>query len=195
MWIMLIKKLPTVVSPPKLSLFYSYKHRPTEDEINRCLKAYIWAEYGGLRVTAHLEDKELRDKYIAIIKDTDKIRDGLFGYVPNEFKAVWIYYKNEKIKVYPHEYSILTPENLKSYMIKSHELMSDNYATEQIQNTKLCKGQRFVYDAALVDGCDDFQAIMVALGKDPLDIPPPIGWWRCKPKYAQVYCYEDEMTG
>ena len=196
MWIMLIKKLPTEISPLKLSLFYSYKLKPTEQEIERVLKAhdtegYVYNNF----IKSHYIDEQAK-KTFKRIERMDKIPD-LFGwgYVPNELRAVWINYKNEKIKVYPHEYSIITPENLKLYMTNSHELVPDNYGTEQLKNISLTKGQRFIYDAALIDGCDEYQAMMVALGKDPSEIPPPIGWWRCKQEYAKIYCFDEEMTG
>lgn len=49
--------------------------------------------------------------------------------------------------------------------------------------------RRTFYDAALVDGADHNQAIMVAMGFniDDMDFPP-IGWYRALPHITDVFC-------
>ncbi len=195
MWIMLTKKLPTEVSPPKLSLFYSYSHTITEEEKIRCLKSYFSGWEMNINVLQMIEGEESRKKAIKKLKEMNSIPDGLFGSAPNDFNAVWINYKHKSIKVFPHEYSVMNKENLKEYMTESHELVVDDYTEELVRNRFTEKGNRKIFEAALLDGCDEFEAMMVAIGKDPSEVPPPIGWWKCKEAYARIFCHGSEMVG
>ncbi len=47
-----------------------------------------------------------------------------------------------------------------------------------------------------MDGCNDSQARMVALGIDvtvPDPLIPPVGWYKCRREFAEVFCHEEEM--
>lgn len=159
MWIMLIKKLPTVVSPPKMSIHWSLP----------------WP------------------------MDAKPQKELLWGMEPDYANARKIYYKNENIRVFPHEFTEIKTGKLMEYINQGgFELIPGSAPEEELIKRSLKKGQRLIYDAALVDGCTPAQAMMVALGKDPtLEDPelPAIGWYRCVEQYARCFCYEDEMKG
>ena len=44
-----------------------------------------------------------------------------------------------------------------------------------------------------IDGCTNFQALLVTTGQDVDGSPAPIGWFRIKPEYGSIYCSEYEL--
>ena len=53
------------------------------------------------------------------------------------------------------------------------------------------------YEEALVDGCNEEQAYMVAMGVKITDAEleiPPLGWYRAKREYMEYFCRDHEMT-
>ena len=55
------------------------------------------------------------------------------------------------------------------------------------------KEERFIYDAALLDGCNQAQALRVMKGLDPdISYVPPLGWYRAKRTIADHFCREGE---
>lgn len=187
MWIMLIKKLPTVVSPPKLSIFW----------------AQPWAG----------ELKKLSKKEQQLMDDFDDVFP-CFGRTPDWDGAVGIYYKGEKIRVFPHEFSKMDRKKMHDYIfgiqgenIHTHELVvadvvsSAQKRLEEINDEAL----KPIRDAALLDGATPEMAFQIAMGVDVL-VPdggiedpdndcgfPPVGWYRCLPEYAMIYCYPWEL--
>lgn len=117
------------------------------------------------------------------------------GQDPDFVKARMIFFQNEKIRVFPHEFSLVKPENMRSYTIglpgedePSHTLRPGGLAEKDLI-VEIEQGEkRLVYDAALVDGATPSQAFRVAMGQEveSLDFPP-IGWYECRPDYVSVY--------
>ena len=192
MWIMLIKKLPTNPSPPKMSIFWSIP----------------WPDVKVIeRQRMQLTDPLKRQRSYCDIPKTLTVREekGLTGDIyfnyfgfqePQWNGARKINYKGEQIRVFPHEFSELTLENLKMYLEDSHELIPGTVAEEDIMDSVLRGNKRRIYDAALVDGCTEYEARLMAMGVDVADGHyeiPAIGWYRIRPEYGHVFCYEREM--
>lgn len=195
MWIMLIKKLPTVVSPPKLSIF--------------------WAEpWPGNLKAMHPRHKANRSGILShhpeMSVEEDEIYEETmspFGVDPEWDNAVKIFYKGSEIRVFPHEFSILSDERMRLYIFgdnngdPSHQLVMADVATpEQFAiNEILDEATKPIHDAALLDGASEAMATAVALGMD-VSLPdsqfPPVGWYRCRVEYAEIFCkpYEMEET-
>jgi hypothetical protein len=223
MWIIITKKLNTPVSPPKLSIFWS---TPYVDAAKAAKQAETWKRYntnapryhGGKRSRKQLSPDELELELEAdrawaefaaeedYFWSQDLNPSAPFpGKEHNETLARGIVYRGARIRVYKDEYNVLTLDRMKLYIFgvlggdHSHELMTDPTA---VADDILIKGvldgeTRPIYEAALVDGCNDAQAVAVALGQD-ITIPDaefvPLGWYKCLPHYAEIYCHDWEMV-
>lgn len=206
MWIMLIKKLPVKPSPPKLSIFWSVPW-PAEGEIG---------VHAGLCQICGQKPKKGRYKNATatcdcgtptlVTPDDNDIRDPTgFGREPNWVGARKIRYQGKDIRVFPHEFSKLKSENMRLYILgddesdgdtRSHELVPEGVAEQEMVKAILDGETRPIYDQALGDGCTTAQAMAVAMGID-ITLPdaefPPLGWYRCRPEYASAYCWDWEM--
>lgn len=173
-WIMLTTKLSTQVSPPKMSIHYSFP----------------WPEEKAFQSQKKRLDLKEEDE------DDTFFFDDLWGKEPNWKKARAIFYKGEKIRVFPHEFSVLKSENMASYANgNALELVEDESITKVLGGRTLkTRSQHEVYDAALVDGCNHWEAMMVAFGEEPTGDFPPVGWWRLREDYASIFCRTWEMT-
>lgn len=174
-WVMLTAKLPTSVSPPKMSVHW----------------AIPWPNMSYAAAQA----KRLGEDYDV---EADRFVDELcFGFEGNWARARAIFYRGEKLRIFPHEFSVLKPENMRLYVEEGAiELVEDDLVTRYLGDRSLkTRTQHEVYGAALVDGCDHWQAMMVALGEDPFGGGefPPVGWWRMTKAYADYFCYEEEQ--
>jgi len=196
-WIMLTKKLPTVVSPPKMSIFYATPWNYDVDRVKREWFLYKYSHRGQSFKSFERNDKfpslnemveELQEANITSV--IDPVRGGT---EPTESTAVRIFYRGEQIKVWGHEYNDMKVENWSEFYPQAYDLIPDTDVQTMYMDTRLTKGQRTVFDAALVDGCNDFQALLVATGQDIDGSPAPIGWFRIKPEYGLIYCTEDEL--
>jgi hypothetical protein len=185
MWIMLIKKLPTVVSPPKLSIFWAV---PWLADMHKLSK----------------REEQLQDEFDRSYK--------MFG-MPDWDNAVAIFYKGEKIRVFPHEFSKMTRGKMHEYIIgnegflTSHELVTADVITAAQKRLDEITDEALkpIRDAALLDGASPEMAMQIAMGVDVL-VPdegiedpdddcgfPPIGWYRCHEEYAKYFCNPSEM--
>jgi len=229
MWIMLIKKLPTKISPPKLSMFWSQPY-PDARVVKRQFETfYNQGRFDGdLPVSGKnfrkqnvsffhdedgniLSEELLQEKILSYMNSQlDVLYDNYFGFgaEDNWAKARKIVYNEETIRVFEREFSVLTHDKMSEYLGLtghggSHELVPDSVAEETLFEQILEGDLRDVFDAALMDGCTDEQAIGVALGLDvaleyhgdKLAEYPPLGWYRCKSEYAKMFCSEKEMEG
>ena len=177
MWIMLTTKLPTNPSPPKMSIFWSESWPNTE--YARRQKEQV--EKGVLRNFGE-------DCYFS-----DLVR---CGKEPRWDQARKIVYKDQQIRVVPHEFSELTTKKMKLYLDGSHELIPGNVAEQDIMDSLLRGSKKRVYEAALVEGCTKYEARLMALGVDISEGHyeiPAIGWYRIRPEYGLVFCSEKEL--
>lgn len=214
MWVMLIKKLPTNPSPPKMSIFWSTPWPKREWIMSQWRKHFV-GPFGLEKIPEGFEydDKGKRlpwdlfeQKILAFMElqgdfflDSN-LSGGIMGKDPNWAKARAILYKGEKIRIFPHEFSQLLQANMRLYINKSHELVADSVADSQVVQSLEDGDLKEIYDAALVDGCTHSMAIAVALGVDIVDVPqtslanfPPIGWYRMKKEFAEYFCDQREM--
>ena len=179
MWIMLIKKLPTAVSPPKMSLFWS------EPWINK--------EYSKKQEVRIKLDHMWRGGSGELYDDVDPF----CGKEPDWGNAVKIRYLGEHIRVFPHEFTVPSPKNLMGYVEESHELVADNVAEEEILHQVFRGGRKDVFEAALLDGCNKLQAKFMALGVDIMEEGgydvPPMGWYKIKREYGEPFCTENDL--
>jgi len=185
-WIMLTKKLPTVVSPPKLSLHYSV---PWEIDLQTIKKLWKTHCFHALSPKKKTIDEMLQD----LQSLDDVLPTSIFGGAePNEAKARGIFWVGEKIKVWPHEYSVIPPERWPDYYPDVYELIFDDELKDLFTVFPVGEDSR-VYEAALLDGCNDFQALLTAIGQDIDDSPTPVGWFRIKPEYGLMFASEREL--
>ena len=212
MWIMMIAKLPTDPSPPKLSIFWS----TSADNQTRILDQFNKFFAQDMRGTDFNRDARneklsaalLKTKKIAFMREQeDYFYDYAgFGKEDNWAKARWIVYNDAHIRVFAHEYSVLAPENLLQYVgivgnDASHVLVPSNAAMEKTVQDIKDGHLREIYDAALMDGCTHYQANAMALGLTitgsmATDVHLPVdGWYRIKSEYGLIYCTEDELEG
>ena len=188
MWIMLTKKLPTQVSPPMMSIFWSVPWPYLPDCVAKAKARH--------RKSASTEK---------IITNYDNHNGSPWGNEPDAKNARRIFYKSENIRVWPHEFSEMTPEKMKFYILdeQCHKLVKSDYVdiaddnkTKQASEEITDEITKLIYDAALLDGCNENQAKMVALGMD-ITIEdaefPAIGWYRIKAGYGLHFCTKDEL--
>ena len=198
-WIMLTEKLPTVVSPPKMSIFYA---TPWDYDIERVKRDWLKYRYEGTPSVENYRSfkreqmfpslnhmvKELQENKVDTVSD---LWSGVSS--PTESSAMKIMYKGEQIKVWGHEYNDMKVENWNEFYPQAYDLIPDTDVQSMYMDIKLTKGQRAIFDAALVDGCTNFQALLVTTGQDIDGSPAPIGWFRIKPEYGLIYCTEYEL--
>jgi len=173
-WIMLRCKLPINPSPPKMSIHWSQ----------------LWPDMAIFqRTMQHNEDLRRLCGWGKFDRDDDLFYD-LYGVVPNFGKARKIIYRGSQIRVFSHECTFIS--DFKKFA-KAYDLIAGDTAGEMLMDRHLTKGQRFIFDAALMDGCDEYQAMLVVMGKEVNDVPAPIGWFRLKESYANYFCYAEEQ--
>ena len=211
MWIMITKKLPTLHSPPKLSIFWSTPW-PSDNYSDSQVKFYL----------DQLVDKDAdfdldeNGKKLTKIQIVDKAKAlmalepyliGIGGFEHNYLSARAIYYKDDTIRVFTDEFIVLTQENMGLYIGMtgedgSHELVSSTVAETTVQRSIFEGALKEVYDTARLDGCTDEQAYAMALGIDvsekiqggKLASYPAVGWYRPKKEYAEVFCHPHEIV-
>lgn len=200
MWIMIIKELPTIISPPKLSIFWSTPSL-LEEKVLKQFNQYIEIDknfyYDGQGNM--LDNKSLKQKIIAYMKTQNLFFYDNFGKVPNEALVRSIQYKDKNIRVYGHEYSILKHDEMALYIgifdpnVASHDLIPETVLDTVLFNNVLNGIMKDYYEAALLDGCSHEMAIAVTFGVDinntytGLVSFPPIGWYRCREKFVKLF--------
>ncbi|GAH50130.1 unnamed protein product [marine sediment metagenome] len=145
MWILLTKKLPTKPSPPKLSIFWSIPW-PNEAIVKQ------EREWVGKARSVFSEDSWF-------IADAKRNADEWEG-------ARQIRYKSKELRVFPHEFNPTTTDRMEIYINEgAHMLVPESPAEEAVIQRTLKKGEREIYEAAIVDGATEAQAVATALGK------------------------------
>jgi hypothetical protein len=198
MWILLTIKPPTRPSPPKLSIFWAVpwpmmERKKTQtldfdDDLDDDEKGLMFWPSGGdsnISINGHIQPA------------------GAYTRDPDYMGAVKISYAGHDIRVFPHEFSKLDAQRMHYYVfgmpgenIPSHDYIPSNVAGEKLQQEVLSGDLRPLYDYALIEGCTPAQAFVVAMGGDVTDEEiefEPVGWYKCKPKFAEVFCHSWEM--
>lgn len=177
MWIMLIDKLPTNPSPPKLSIFWSI---PWPN------KAFVKDIREGVTKTPMSLEKNWYDEQD--LRDADEWEG-----------ARQIRYRSKELRVFPREFNPVKTESMELYINeRAHTLVSESPAEETVIQRTLKKGERQIYEAAIIDGATEAQAVATALRQDITTSNwkfPPIGWYRPDPRMAAYFCHPWEMKG
>jgi len=200
MWIMLRRKPPTRPSPPKLSFHWSEpwldgRHSDADLAVKKLLNHVESTDPDGRLGGA--EYRELMRKHKVQVNT---------GYSPanNAFLDFWgqlcpdwsearaIIFMGEQIRVFPHEYEL--NHSMKEY-IEAGALIFHEYPEVTHALDVLSPAKKMIFEQALLDGCNEMQAQLVSMGKDPfLAEFPPTGWYEMHPEYASAFCRPYEMT-
>jgi len=132
MWILLIEKLPTKPSPPKLSIFL-------------CLP---WPDEGYVKKVKGRAKRGLLAPERLIMEDLIDIEqwEG----------ARKIRYKDETIRVFPHEFNPVETKFIEDMVDGgAHTIVPESPAEEDVIDKTLRKGQREIYEAAIIDGATE----------------------------------------
>lgn len=234
MWIMLIKKLPVNPSPPKLSIHWSTPWidmkfvRPQletwlqEEDFPDAPKQFkgkaegymkllqLWASEHGLDEQFFVDENGklldtdfIQEKLVFILAQKNIIHSP-FGSENNWAGARKIHYKDQDIRIFPDEFSVMDTNKMNYYLGMdgeegSHELVPGSVADATLVQEILAGSLKEIFDAAMVDGCTPDQATAMAFGIEVsaqginLNDFPAIGWYRCKKHYAVMYCTDQEM--
>lgn len=130
-----------------------------------------------------------------------------FGRDTKEDGAVWIIFDSEPIKVWPHEYDVISEENFWLYVLgddnldgltMSHvpmyginALWMDPVSCTAIQDgfEQHPRFDKQIYEAAIIDGASDPQAFLAAFDGVPLDI-----WFAINAPYGAYFnLYEIDL--
>lgn len=189
MWIILTKKIPVEVSPPIMSIHWA---GASATDLEKARK-----QNNSTKENSFLFDKpeleDLGDKFFNTV---------MFKYEPKEEGSVWIVFDNTPIKIWPHEYNVLTKENFELYLLgennddctMSHFPMYGRtplYANPQTLDIedRFCEYPRFdsmLYDAARIDGQNELQAFYTAICGYPLDL-----WFGVNCLYADIFGFDE----
>ena len=212
MWIMLITKLPTRPSPPKMSIFWSTPWPNEQFARSQGIRAAGLSEYsrkGRGYSPRKFDENDWAKVDSAISVDERMVASEIWGMVASEIWGMepnWkgarrIHFASKDLRVFPHEFSVLKPENMQLYVCgddnqeASHILVPEGAASEELIDAVLNGEQRFLYDAALLDGCTHEKAIATAMGRN-ITIPdaqfPPVGWYRAKDFVMDMFCRDHE---
>ena len=219
MWILLKQKIRGVASPPALSIFWATPW-PGEIGAKQLIHALMCDFYGENYEREHdhrMAKIRKRNERLAIEKMEKAISDGeytppdfasdqvyyysrdIWGHEPNFIGAVKIRYKNENLRVFPHEFSRLPDDRLKRYIESTHDLqLSDTPESEALQlDIELNPDKIELYWAALLEGASPNEAKAYAAGiLTPIDDGTeikPVGWYRVKKDFGRLLFPDAEL--
>ena len=213
-WIFIPNKLPTEVAPPAMSIHYatpwpmtpSTLSKSAMGRLNRLRKLLSDSNF----IDAEKLDNMDNGKLISFILANDDVYDfideresdlldfsNITGHDYYELKrlagAMQIKFAGENIRVFPEEFSDITLEHMKIYLkiFKFHSITEWN----GLSTKPVDPDERFIFEAALLDGCDEFQATNIVNGEDIEsvdDFPAPLGWYECPLDYGLYFGKTEE---
>ncbi|APU89093.1 hypothetical protein Rctr85_072 [Virus Rctr85] len=183
-WLLLIKKLPTIPSPPKMALFLG---EPWPDDGHAKNQSQRMAD-GCLDETS--SGALIDERYP-------------WGVEPDWRGAMKIEYKGHALRVFPHEYVVQTADKMRLWVFgddkpggePTHVLVENDAASAMLLRQALESDLRHLFDAALLDGCNEQMAMAVTMGmpvEDDQTKFPDIGWYKPTPEVLEMYCYDSE---
>ena len=199
-WVLLTKKLPTEISPPKLSVHFAIPWVNVDwvakvySRLSRISDEYLdldFREY-PMKHLKYNKEVHLSNKIKVLEKCPEKF-DDMWGYTDNPIYDVGILFKGEKIRVHAHEYNIIKPEFLKEVFPGAYDFIPSSEIEDSFNSIKLTKEKKVIYEEALLDGCNEYQATQVVYCREVQDFPAPVGWYKPKLEYARVFCYDWEI--
>ena len=217
-WIFIPNKLMTEVAPPAMSIHYAV---PWPMELPEAWKKNMRSQARELRrvlADSELVDTELLDEtkdedlwdflendevydYVSDYDDSllDKVTDKGFNFwdisreVERQLGAMQIKFAGENIRIFPEEYSDISLDHMKEYVQVYKFHPTDLWNGLGAKPTD--PDERFIYEAALLDGCDEFQATNIVNGGDIEsvdDFPAPLGWYECPLEYGLYFGRTEE---
>ena len=215
-WIFLVNKLPTEVAPPAMSIHYAIPWPMENTFMDETFGKRVKKLRNLLKRCAYIDEKELDntkdenlwrflsnlDVYSFVEDNDDSLLEPLsessgFGR-PNDYRrlkgAMQIKFAGENIRVFPEEFSDISLAKMKEYMkfYKFHPM--DLWNGLGVKPTD--PDEKFIFEAALLDGCTEYQANNIINGGDINsvdDFPAPLGWYECPMEYGLVFFSEDDM--
>jgi hypothetical protein len=185
MWVMLIKKIACVVSPPKMSIHWAEpwpmarQHRQAKEKLKAARKCLDSSQ------------EFCSEEDICGFSNQPIIHD-----VRRASGAMGIIFMGEHIRIFPEEFTAVPDDCLEEYIdIKDGSHILIEYQAETGANTPsqwTNKDQKLLYEAALLDGCTPLQAMSVMAGRDVSTVPV-MGWYRAKPEYGRYFCKDEEL--
>ena len=202
-WIFLRDKLPTVVAPPAMSIHYAIpwpmESKRMDEVVEKRLKKLRSlleeCKYVGknelektpdYRLSKFLLDINVYDfikKWDSSLLDTLDVECLGFNKLEEYERiksAMMIQFAGEQIRVFPEEFSEVSVENMKAYTEEFTFHPTDLWNGLGIKPTD--PDEKFIFEAALLDGCDEYQANNIVSGGDIDSVdnyPPPLGWYEC----------------
>lgn len=160
---MIIEKISYEVSPPKLSIHWAGASAEDIKESER-------------------QKKLLRDGVIEEAGNNTYTDELGWGYLPSEAGSVWILFGDKALKLWPHEFSIVTPESFKLYIwgedddgfVASHlprvarEFVISPHAEVNLELAKRYGFSKDLYEYALLE-TDEIHSFWSSMGFDPDD--------------------------
>lgn len=213
-WIFIPNKLMTEVAPPAMSIHYavpwpmapSTLSKSAMGRLNRLRKLLSDSNF----IDAEELDNMDNHKLISFILANDDVYDfideiesdlldfsNITGHDYYELKrlagAMQIKFAGENIRIFPEEFSDISLEHMKEYlkMYTFHPI--DEWNGLGIKPTD--PDEKFIFEAALLDGCDEFQATNIVNGGniDSVDdFPAPLGWYECPLEYGLYFGRTEE---
>ena len=208
MWIMIIKTIDVNIDvrPAPLGIYWGvpwgvddkelknmFNNMVTEDLEDLC-KQVDYPYYSVLATRANgkphyegLLDKHRGDIIAILEKLNTEMDHGYGGSSPNRAGKLRIMVNAHPVGIFPHEFSILTEENMSIYLEDHcHELCLSGQAQEELEH--LTKEQKPIYEASLLDGCNHYEATLNSMGKKIITgFPPAIGWYKPHPDLVSQF--------
>ena len=201
-WIFLVNKLPTVVSPPAMSIHYAipwpmentFMDKKVESQARKLRKLLSRCSYVDTELLDETKDEDLWDflennDVYEFVEDYD---DSLLEEIPDQFgyrrafdyrrlkAAMQIKFAGENIHVFPEEFSDVSISSMKQYTEEFIFHPMDLWNGLGVKPTD--PDEKFIFEAALLDGCTPYQANNIVNGggiESVDDFPPPLGWYEC----------------
>lgn len=194
---MIIKEVQVTIPPPKLSFHWAqpwvnkeYAHKQfAKWVINNYPDYMMRARSTKLETLLSYFKGANPEKYDECYEEYSKeiiIYDSAgMGTEHNEAGAVFIIYEGEKIRLFPDE--IQKDHSMPLYIEEDLLILHPSDAA-QTEEEPLNDLQKVLYEHALVDGCNKFQATLTAFGKSYADVQfPPIGWYEMRPEVVAMF--------
>lgn len=120
-----------------------------------------------------------------------------WGFEPNVETCRKIEFKGESVRVFEHEFSQVSSENMNLYILgdpdsgeePSHILRPGGLQERDLIVDVLQGDKNVLYEEALMDGATEAQAFRSASGQEIFGVLefPPIGWYECQKKYTDYF--------
>ena len=215
-WIFLVNKLPTEITPPAMSIHYAIPWPMENTAMEKSVKKHR-KEMRKLLSRCSLIDEELlketKDEDLWDFLENDDVYDFvadndwnmLEDFPEDEYGfakacdyrrlkgAMQIKFAGENIRVFPEEFSDISLPHMKEYLKVYTFHPNDFWNGLAVKPTD--PDEKFIFEAALLDGCNEYQATNIVNGGDINsvdDFPAPLGWYECPLDYGLYFGKTEE---